>query len=247
MSQTSLTQAGAPQKAVLQRLAAEQRFHTKMGWLDSWHSFSFADHYDANRLGFRALRVINDDRVAPASGFGMHSHRDMEIITYVVSGALGHRDSMGHQLTIERGEVQRMTAGTLVTHAEMNESPDQGVHFLQIWIFPSVSGLEPAYEQRGFSDEDKRNRWLCVASGDQARGGLFVHQDVHLLAAILEPQLHLEYQFAPLRHGWLQIVSGDLQANGVQLKSGDGLAISQVDELTVTASAKTEVLLFDLA
>jgi quercetin 2,3-dioxygenase len=244
MSQAAISE---PSTGKLDKLSADERFHTSAGWLDSRHSFSFADHYDPARLGFRALRVINDDRVAPASGFGRHSHRDMEIITYVVSGELTHQDSMGNHLSIRRGEVQRMTAGTLISHSEMNASPSEAVHFLQIWILPNANGLEPSYEQRGFTDDEKRNRWLCIASGDKGRGAMLVHQDVHVTTTILEPGQSIDCRLPTDRHGWLQIVSGELTAQGITLRTGDGLAISGTAQLELKAKLETEALLFDLA
>lgn len=231
----------------LTKLPSSRRFHTEAGWLDSWHTFSFANHFDPERQGFRKLRVINEDRVVAQRGFGLHSHRDMEIITYVISGTLSHRDSMGNEPTIGRGEVQRMTAGSLVTHSEMNQDARETVHFLQIWILPNQLGLPPSYEQKHFTDAHKLNRWCCIASAERASGGLLIHQDVSLWATILQTKHQLSYDFAEKRHGWLQLITGSLTANGVVLSAGDGLAISQESHLLLDASEDAELLLFDLA
>ena len=188
---------------------ADDRFHTDIGWLDSRHSFSFGEHYHPEHMGFRALRVINDDRVRGGAGFPSHPHRDMEIITYVVEGALGHKDSMGNGTTIRPGEVQRMTAGTGVVHSEMNPSPAQ-THFLQIWIVPEKPGLTPGYEQKAFPAEERQGALRLVASRDGREGSVTVHQDVALYASVLGPGQEVAHPLAPGRHAWVQVVRGQV-------------------------------------
>ena len=227
-------------------LPAAERFHTDIGWLDSWHSFSFAEHYDPERLGFRALRVINDDRVQPARGFGSHSHRDMEIITYVLSGELGHKDSMGNGSVIRPGEVQRMSAGTGVVHSEMNASRSDPVHFLQIWIVPDRAGHRPGYEQKAFSTEERRGKLRLVASPDGRDGSVSIHQDALVHAALLNRGERASYTLRPRRHAWLQVARGSVQLNGRELREGDGAAISDETRLDVEGQDSSEVLLFDL-
>jgi redox-sensitive bicupin YhaK (pirin superfamily) len=229
-----------------ERLPADERFRTQISWLDSRHSFSFGEHYDPERLGFRALRVINDDLVAPAAGFPTHSHRDMEIITYVVDGALAHADSMGNGSTIRRGEVQRMSAGTLVTHSEMNPDRESPVRFLQLWILPAQRGLAPSYEQATFDDDDKRNRLRLVASSDGREGSVQVHQDIALYASCLDAGRRLEHSLSRDRYGWLQVVSGQITVHGHRLDTGDGLAMTRVSVLNIEAQTPAEFLLFDL-
>jgi len=223
---------------------AAERGHFDHGWLDTWHTFSFADYYDPEFMGFRTLRVINDDRVAPGRGFGTHGHRDMEIITYVIEGALAHRDSMGTGSIIHPGEVQRMSAGTGVMHSEMNASLEEPVRLLQIWILPERRGMPPGYEQKEFSEDERRGKLRLVASNDAREGAVKIHQDVALYASLLNggPVTH---EFAPNRYGWLQIARGDVEINGQKMKQGDGAAIA--DERTVTISGSgAEILLFDL-
>ena len=226
------------------------RGHFNHGWLDTYHTFSFADYYDPKHMGFRALRVINEDRVAPGSGFGTHPHRDMEIITYVLEGALAHKDSMGNGSTILPGDVQRMSAGTGVRHSEFNHSQAESVHLLQIWILPEKAGIAPSYEQKNFPAEEKRNRLRLVASHDGRDGSLKVHQDVNLYAALLDQGKSVRLDLPPGRHAWLQVTRGEIAVNGKVLKAGDGAGIG--DESAVEFSGKTcpdasEVLLFDLA
>ena len=228
-------------------LPSSERFHTEAGWLDSHHSFSFADHYDPERLGFRALRVINDDRVQPARGFGSHSHRDMEIITYVLSGELAHKDSMGNGSIIRPGEVQRMSAGTGVVHSEMNPSRTEPVHFLQIWVVPDRSGHEPGYEQKLFPDAERRGKLRVVASPDGRDGSVTVHQDALVHASLLERGERVSYSLPPTRHAWVHVARGTVDVNGQSLREGDGAAISDEDRLDLTARESSEVLLFDLA
>ena len=228
-------------------LPASERFHTDIGWLDSWHSFSFGEHYQADRLGFRALRVINDDRVQPARGFGSHSHRDMEIITYVLSGELAHKDSMGNGSIIRPGEVQRMSAGTGVVHSEMNPSRTRPVHFLQIWIVPDRAEHRPGYEQKAFSVDERRGKLRLVASPDGRDGSVTIHQDALVHAALLEPGERASYALRPRRYAWVQVARGSIQVNGQRLREGDGAAVSDETRLDVEGEDSSEVLLFDLA
>ena len=228
-------------------LPASERFHTDAGWLDSRHTFSFAEHYDPERLGFRALRVINDDRVEPGRGFGSHSHRDMEIISYVLSGELGHRDSMGNGSVIKPGDVQRMTAGTGVVHSEMNPSRAEPVHFLQIWIVPDRAGHRPGYEQKNFSEAERRGRLRLVASRDGGDGSVTIHQDASVYATLLAPGERVAHELRPGRHSWVQVARGSVDVNGRTLREGDGAAISDEARLELTAKDSSEVLLFDLA
>jgi redox-sensitive bicupin YhaK (pirin superfamily) len=217
------------------------------GWLDSRHTFSFADYYDPKHMGFRALRVINEDRVQPGQGFGTHAHRDMEIISYVLQGQLAHRDSMGTGSVIRPGDVQRMSAGTGVRHSEMNPSPTEGVHFFQIWILPERAGLEPSYQQKTFDDGDKRGRFRLVAARDGRDGAITVHQDVDLYAALFDAGDRASFPVRAGRHAWIQVARGEIAVNGHVLDAGDGAAISDETLLTVTTSAPAEVLLFDLS
>jgi redox-sensitive bicupin YhaK (pirin superfamily) len=229
---------------MIQIRKADQRGHFDHGWLDTYHTFSFADYYDPDFMGFRALRVINEDRVEPGRGFGTHSHRDMEIVTYVLEGELQHRDSMGTGSIIRPGEVQRMSAGTGVLHSEVNPSRDRPVHLLQIWILPERSGLRPEYEQKNFPAEERNGKLRLVASPDGADGSLTIHQDTRLLAGSLGDK-PVRYDFRPGRYGWLQVARGSVDVNGQKLEAGDGAAIE--DERTLTLSGKgAEVLLFDL-
>jgi hypothetical protein len=225
---------------------SEARGHANHGWLDSHHTFSFADYYDPDFMGFRALRVINEDRVTAGEGFGTHPHRDMEIITYPLSGAIAHRDSTGGDGLLRAGEVQRMTAGTGVLHSEMNGANEE-LHFLQIWILPNRRGLKPGYEQKSFPPSERKGRWRLVASPDARDGSLTVHQDVLLHSALLGKGEQAEYTLAPDRHAWVQLARGRGTLNGVELKAGDGVAVSREQRLVLTASEPVEALLFDLA
>ena len=221
------------------------RGHYDHGWLDTRHTFSFADYYDPAQMGFRSLRVINEDRVAPGQGFGSHGHRDMEIISYVIDGALGHKDSTGTGSTIRPGDVQRMSAGTGVTHSEMNASRGEAVHFLQIWILPEKRGIAPSYEQKHFTDEEKSGKLRLVASPDGAEGSVTVHQDVRLFATVLAPGQKAGLELAQGRHGWVQVVRGKIAVNGQVFQAGDGVAVS--NEPTVALEGDGEALIFDLA
>ncbi|HET7133671.1 MAG TPA: pirin family protein [Gammaproteobacteria bacterium] len=225
---------------------ANERGHAEHGWLDSRHTFSFADYYDPKFMGFGPLRVINEDRVQPGEGFGTHSHRDMEIISYVLEGELAHKDSMGNGSVIRPGDVQRMSAGTGVTHSEFNHSPSELVHFLQIWILPERERMRPSYEEKHFDDADKRGRLKLVASGDGRDGSVVIHQDVALYAALLENGERVEHALADGRRAWAQVTRGSVQVNGETLVAGDGAAISAQPAVEIVGADNAEVLLFDL-
>lgn len=228
-----------------QVLPSESRGAADHGWLQSRHTFSFAGYFNPQRMGFRNLRVLNDDRVAPGGGFGTHPHQDMEIVSYVVSGALRHRDSMGNESVIRPGEVQRMSAGTGVRHSEYNDSTTQPVRFLQIWIPPTERGLPPSYEQRDFGAE--RNGTLrLVASPDGAEDSLTLHADARLYSAVLAPGDVVEHRFDAERRGWLQVVEGTVRVDGHELAEGDALALADEPSLILEAVADANVLLFDL-
>jgi redox-sensitive bicupin YhaK (pirin superfamily) len=218
---------------------ADERGRANHGWLDTHFTFSFADYYDPAHMGFRSLRVINDDRVGPAGGFGMHPHRDMEIVTYVLEGALEHKDSMGNGSVIRPGEVQYMGAGTGVTHSEFNHSQTEPVHLLQIWILPESKGLKPAYAQETVSPADKR--------GKLHRVPLPIRQDVTLYASVLAPGDKVTHTLAPGRHAWLHVANGAVSLNRQALQTGDGAALSKEKLLEISASKDSEFLLFDLA
>lgn len=224
---------------------ANDRGHFDHGWLNTYHTFSFADYHDPAFMGFRTLRVINEDRVKAGMGFGTHGHRDMEIISYVLEGELAHRDSMGTGSVIRPGEVQRMSAGTGVMHSEMNPSNESPVHFLQIWILPERRGITPGYEQKKFPDEERRGKLRVVASPDGRDGSISIHQDVVLFDALLGEGDRVAHAFEPGRFGWLQVARGSVEINGQKLEAGDGAAIS--DEASVAITGRdAEVLLFDL-
>ncbi len=226
---------------------ADDRGHAEHGWLESFHTFSFADFHDEAHMGFRALRVINEDRVQPGRGFGTHSHRDMEIVTYVLEGALDHKDSLGTGSTIEPGDVQRMSAGTGVSHSEFNHSQAELVHFLQIWILPERAGLPASYEQRAFPERERLDRLRIVASRDGRDGAVTVHQDVELYASVLSPGAAVEHAIARGRHAWLQVARGSVELGAELLEAGDGAAISDEAAVRVKARDRAEILLFDLA
>jgi len=226
---------------------ATDRGHAKHGWLNSYHTFSFADYYDPAHMGFRQLRVINEDRVQPGAGFASHSHRDMEIISYVLDGALEHRDSLGNGSVIRPGDVQRMSAGTGITHSEYNPSQAELVHFLQIWVLPARTGLAPGYEQRHFPAGERQGRLRVVAAPDGRDGAVTVHQDVTLCAALLQGGDRLVQPLQPHRHAWLQVARGAVVLNAISLAAGDGAAVSAEPELRLVAAQAAEVLLFDLA
>ena len=227
---------------------AEDRGHADHGWLDTRHTFSFAGYHDDRFMGFSDLRVINEDRVKPGQGFGTHGHRDMEILSYVLEGELGHRDSMGNGSVIRPGEFQRMSAGTGVTHSETNPSRSEPVHFLQIWILPRERGIRPGYEQRAFPESERRGRLRLVASADGADGSLTLHQDAAVLAGILGPGDRVRHEIPPGRTAWVQVARGEVTVNGERLRAGDGLGA--VDEaaldLAGAGNGDAEVLVFDL-
>jgi redox-sensitive bicupin YhaK (pirin superfamily) len=228
---------------------SEERGHANHGWLDTRHTFSFADYHDERFMGFSDLRVINEDRVEPGMGFGTHAHRDMEIITYVLDGELRHRDSMGNGSIIRQDEVQRMSAGTGVTHSEMNPSSERPVHFLQIWILPRERGRRPGYEQKRFPVEERRGRLRIVASPDARDGSLTIHQDATLAIANLSSAEQIRHEIRPGRAAWVQVARGDLTVNGHVLRAGDGAAVTDEAALELAASGRgdAEVLVFDLA
>jgi redox-sensitive bicupin YhaK (pirin superfamily) len=225
---------------------AEQRGHAEHGWLDSRHTFSFADYYDPRFMGFGPLRVINEDRVQPGQGFGTHSHRDMEIISYVLEGALEHRDSIGNGSVLKPGFVQRMTAGTGVRHSEFNHSSTELVHFLQIWIVPERTSLPPGYEEREFKEADRVGKLRLIASHDGRDGSVTVHQDVDLYASVLAAGATVEHVPRSGRKIWIQVARGVIDANDETLRAGDGAAMLDEPRLTIRAAAPAEILLFDM-
>jgi len=225
---------------------AGERGHAEHGWLDSWHSFSFADYYDPAHMGFSALRVINEDRIQPGTGFGTHGHRDMEIISYVLEGALGHKDSMGTGSTIVPGDVQRMSAGRGVQHSEQNHNKAGATHFLQIWIEPSVRGIAPGYEQKHFDAASKRGRLRLVASPDGAEGSVTIHQDARIYAGLFDGAERVAHAVGTGRKAYLHVVRGKLTANGTPLEAGDALKMTGVSEVVLEKGAGAEALLFDL-
>jgi redox-sensitive bicupin YhaK (pirin superfamily) len=229
---------------------ANERGFADHGWLKSFHTFSFADYYAPAHMGFRALRVINEDRVQGGKGFGTHPHRDMEIISYVLSGALQHKDSMGTGSVIRPGDVQRMSAGTGVTHSEFNASPSELVHFLQIWILPDQRGHAPSYEQKHFTEADRQNQLRLVASSDGHEGSLTIHQDARLFAGLLEPEKSVSHDLKAGRYGWLHVARGKVTVDGQSLGAGDAGAFESGgsdSKISVIASEPSELLFFDLA
>lgn len=224
-----------------------ERGHANHGWLDTRHTFSFAQYHDPQQMGFRDLRVINEDWVEPGRGFGTHPHENMEILTYVLEGAVEHRDSLGTGSVIRPGDVQRMTAGTGVTHSEQNPSDDEPLHLMQIWILPEQSGLEPGYEQKAFSADEKRGRLRLVASRDGREGSLTIHQDVDLYVGLLAPGDEVQLDLRAGRHAWVQVARGSLQLGDELLEAGDGAAVSELDVLALRGREEAEVLVFDLA
>ena len=232
---------------------ANERGHIHHGWLDTWHTFSFDQYRDPKHTHFRALRVINEDTVAPGEGFGMHPHENMEIITYILSGALAHHDSLGNTEVIRPGDGQRMSAGTGIVHSEFNPSPNEPVHLLQIWIFPDKDkyGVQPSYEQKFFDDAEKRGQWRVIASPSGEQGSVSIHSDARLLVTKLSAGESLPLALPPQRYGWLQMAAGAavLKSSGEELalQQGDGVAIRDEHSLTLTATDDAEVLLFDLA
>ena len=226
---------------------AQDRGHANHGWLDSHHTFSFADYYDPAQMGFRALRVINEDRVAPGAGFGTHSHRDMEIVSYVLEGGLAHKDSMGTGSTLRPGDVQRMSAGTGVAHSEFNASKTEPVHFLQIWILPERPGIAPSYEERRFPATERQGRLRLVASPDGREGALTVHQDAAIYAGLLATGERAELSLRPGRHAWVQVARGEVKLGDETLRAGDGAAVSGESLLALEGVQPAELLVFDVA
>ncbi len=236
---------------------AEARGHANYGWLDTHHTFSFANYYDSEHMGFRSLRVINEDRVSPGNGFGTHGHRDMEIITYVLAGALEHKDSAGHIAVLKPGEVQHMSTGTGIMHSEYNQSKSEEVHFLQIWLLPNYRGLKPTYNQRSFDLAKNSGKLNLVVAKDGRNGALPVNQDVDLFAGVLKKGDRFSYSFQADRYGWVQVARGEIDINvnceevdinnKFSLKAGDGVALSQINDCSIAAKSDAEILLFDLA
>jgi quercetin 2,3-dioxygenase len=223
------------------------RGESRTGWLDSRHSFSFADYWDPAQMGFRALRVINEDRVIPGAGFPSHGHRDMEIVTYVLAGALAHKDSLGNGAVIRPGEVQRMSAGTGIVHSEFNASASEPVHFLQIWIVPDRVGLRPSYEQKAFPPAERKGRLRLVAAPDGSDGAVTLHQDARMLLGALGAGERVTYDIAAGRGLWLQVARGVVALDGTEMREGDGAAIEDQAAIAVEAETDVEMLLFDLA
>ena len=232
---------------MIQIRKAADRGHANHGWLDTYHTFSFADYQDPKHMSFRSLRVINEDRVEPGQGFGTHEHRDMEIITCILEGELEHKDSMGNGAVIRPGEVQRMSAGTGVTHSEFNPSKTQPVHLLQIWILPEKKDLTPSYEQREFKAQNRKNRLCLVASGKPREDAVKIHQDADLYSSLLDGGKKLEYGLDKNRHAWIQVARGSLRVNDALLQAGDGAAVSQEEKLKISGENDSEFLLFDMA
>ena len=225
---------------------AADRGHANHGWLDTYHTFSFSTYQDPNHMRFRTLRVINEDFVQPGQGFGTHPHHDMEIVTYVLEGALEHRDSMGNGEVLRPGEFQRMSAGTGITHSEFNPSDTEPVHLYQIWLFPERKGIEPSYEQQRFRDDERRNQLRLVASRDAADGSLLIQQDVRIYLSSLDEGRQVSQELAPGRHAWLQVLRGSVILNGQLLETSDGAAVSNQTTLDIFAQQPAEIMLFDL-
>ncbi len=228
-------------------IRSDSRGGADHGWLKSMHTFSFADYHNPSMMGFGKLRVINEDWIEPGKGFDTHPHRDMEIVTYMVDGALEHKDSMGNGSVIRPGELQRMTAGTGVLHSEFNASDTDRAHLLQIWILPERNGLEPGYEQKLFPTEEKRNRWRLVGSRDGREGSLTIHQDINLSSTVLDAGESIDYRFDGRRRGYLQVVKGTVEIDGETLETGDAVAVVDQQVLDIRAKSDSELLLFDMA
>jgi len=228
---------------------SEERGHANHGWLDTYHTFSFADYYDPKFKGFRSLRVINEDRVAPGAGFGRHGHRDMEILSYVLEGSLAHRDSMGHQQALGPNEIQRMSAGTGVMHSEFNPSKSDGLHFFQIWIEPATTGTQPGYEQIRFDPEEKKNKLKRLAGPQAGNGAARINQDAQVFVAELAKGYEIPYSLGSNRAAWVHAVRGEVAVNGVALRAGDAAAVSGEGHLALAGgdAGSSEILLFDLA
>jgi redox-sensitive bicupin YhaK (pirin superfamily) len=232
---------------MLQVRKSNERGYADHGWLKSFHTFSFADYHDPEHMGFGSLRVINEDRILPGSGFGTHGHRDMEIISYVLEGALAHEDNMGNGSSIVPGDVQRMSAGKGVLHSEHNQSEHAVTHFLQIWIEPNVTGIRPGYEQKHFDDTSKRGSLRLIASADAREGSVLIHQDASVYAALLDGAERIEHKLDPARRAYVHVARGNLTVNGQPLEAGDALKASGVAEIVLEHGEQAEVILFDLA
>jgi redox-sensitive bicupin YhaK (pirin superfamily) len=232
---------------MIQLRKSGDRGHADHGWLNTYHTFSFADYQDPSHMGFRSLRVINEDRVQSGMGFGTHGHRDMEIISYVLEGALEHKDSMGNGEVLRPGEFQRMSAGAGVRHSEFNPSVTEPVHFYQIWLLPQSKGIQPSYEQKFFTEDEKRGKLRIVASPDGAEGSLTIHQDAKVYLSTLNPGESVKHTMLAGRHAWLQVLRGSVSVNGTLLETSDGLAVSDERSLTIVGERSAEAMLFDLA
>jgi quercetin 2,3-dioxygenase len=231
---------------MMQIRKSHERGHANHGWLDSYHTFSFAGYYDPEHMGFADLRVINEDRVEGGQGFPTHPHQDMEIITYVLEGSLAHRDSMGNSSVIRAGEVQRMSAGTGVRHSEYNALPDRQTHFLQIWLYPARAGIAPSYEQKAFAAEEKRNRLCLLVSPDGRDGSLHINQDALLYGTVLDPGRSVQHEFSKDRKGYIHIARGAAKVGEELLSAGDAMALEDTKSISLHAETEAEILLFDL-
>ena len=231
---------------MIQIRKSKERGHANHGWLDSHHTFSFANYYDAKFMGFHDLLVINEDRVTPGAGFGTHGHQDMEIISYVLKGALEHKDSLGTGSVLKPGDVQRMSAGTGVRHSEFNHSKSEALHFLQIWISPEQKDIEPSYEEKHFTSDEKKNQLKLIVSPDGKNGSLRIHQDAQVFASVLEKGITLKHSLNKSRNGWVQVIRGTIRINGQSLDEGDGAAITEEETLELRAMKDSEFLVFDL-
>lgn len=225
---------------------AHDRGHADHGWLNTWHTFAFATYQDPQHISFRSLRVMNEDVIAPGKGFGTHPHRDMEIVTYVLEGALEHKDSMGNGEVLRPGEFQRMSAGTGITHSELNPSSTESVHLYQIWLYPNEKGISPSYEQKAFPDDELRNQLRLVAAQEPREGSLLIHQDTEIFLGKLDAGERVTHSIRAGRHAWLQVLRGSISLNGESLETSDGAAISDLNELEITAKQSAEIMLFDL-
>jgi len=243
---STIGEQGVRSKNICVRRAAD-RGHANYGWLDTWHTFSFNTYHDPAHMGFRALRVINEDRVQPGTGFGMHGHQDMEIITCVLEGALEHRDSLGTGSVLRPGEFQRMSAGTGIRHSEFNPSATEPVHLYQIWLLPNEKGLAPSFEQKAFAEQERQNRLRLVASPDAHDGSLLIHQDARVYLSTRDAEREVRHELQPSRRAWLQVVRGSVVINGQFLGTSDGVAVSGASVVAVQATVPSEILLFDLA
>ncbi len=232
---------------MIQVRKANERGHADHGWLNTYHTFSFSSYQDPKHMRFRSLRVINEDVVAPGQGFGTHPHNDMEIVTYVLEGALEHKDSMGNGEVLRPGEFQRMTAGTGITHSEFNPSETEPVHLYQIWLLPERTGIEPSYEQKRFSDEERHNQLRLVASRNAEHGSLLIHQDTRIFLSKMDAGTEIKHELKEHRHAWLQVLRGTVSLNGTHLDTSDGVAVSDERSMDIQANTHAEIMLFDLA